>query len=239
MSIQGILLILAIVSVMLAVKKFKSLPPAEAKKFLIKAAIYATAALFIVAAATGRIHWFMGIIAAILPLAQRLWGVFNTVQWIKKVIPQKESASVKDSSQNSEIETAYLRMCLQHDTGEISGIILDGPEKGKNLDALSKNTLVGLYQYYCEHDEGSAKLMANFLNRYHPEWQDSQINDSDNTHTLQEAYEILGLKPPVSAEEVRQAHRRLIQKLHPDRGGSSFLATQINRAKEVILQQLD
>ena len=50
----------------------------------------------------------------------------------------------------------------------------------------------------------------------------------------EEAYEILGLENPSSKNEISKAHKRLIQKLHPDRGGSDYLAAKINAAKDKI-----
>lgn len=53
--------------------------------------------------------------------------------------------------------------------------------------------------------------------------------------TKEEAIEILGLKSGYSREDVVQAHRRMMQKVHPDRGGSDYLAAQINKAKDTLL----
>lgn len=240
MSIQGILLILAIILVFLAIKKFKTLPPADAKKFLFKLAIYAAAGIFVLAAITGRVHWLMGILGAMVPLAQRLWRVFNTIKWLKGNIPNQGADKQKDpqAGQQSEVTTPYLHMRLHLDSGKMFGDVLDGPQKGESLERLNLQQLLTLYEFYQEHHSGSAKLLASYLNHYHPDWQQTETPSLNGKMSIDQAHEILGLQPPIDVDTVRQAHRRLIQKLHPDRGGSSYLASQINRAKDILLEEL-
>ena len=55
--------------------------------------------------------------------------------------------------------------------------------------------------------------------------------------TEEEAYEVLGLQPGASADDIGQAYRSLMKKLHPDQGGTTYLATRINQAKDVLLRR--
>ena len=83
------------------------------------------------------------------------------------------------------------------------------------------------------------------MNRNYPDWHDSSEGDnyedpvSDVQIDHKHALEILGLEEPVTQEDVIKAHRQLMQKLHPDRGGSDYLAKKINLAKDFLVGEFD
>ncbi|WP_287051912.1 DnaJ domain-containing protein [Mesorhizobium sp.] len=143
----------------------------------------------------------------------------------------------------STVRTAALEMELDHDTGNLEGLVLAGRHEGKMLGTMN---LAELQQLYRElpGDPESRQLLETYLDGRFPIWRkDAEANGGDGlgvspgsgAMTKEEAYKILGLEAGAAAADVRKAHRRLMQRLHPDLGGTSFLAARINEAKDVLL----
>lgn len=146
------------------------------------------------------------------------------------------------SRQTSRLTTDMLDVELDHDTGAVTGRVLKGLFEGRALESL-KPVEVALLWRDCQFiDPQSVQVLEAYLDRLHPTWREDMARGEQAMHaapdgrmTQAEAYEILGLGPGVSEEEIRRAHRELMLKLHPDRGGSTYLASKINEAKDVLL----
>lgn len=147
--------------------------------------------------------------------------------------------------QASEVETRFLRMTLDHDSGVMSGLVLEGRQRGRALDDLSLAELVELWRECRSVDAQSAAVLEAYLDRTQGEaWRQTAEGEAGGgdgpgtpggVMTKEEAYQILGLEPGASRGEVQEAHRRLMQKVHPDHGGSNYLAVKINQAKDLLL----
>jgi DnaJ-like protein len=152
------------------------------------------------------------------------------------------------AGQSSTIATHYLRMSLDHDTGSMSGTVLRGHFAGMRIEEMGLGDLLSLLRECRADDEDGARLLEAYLDRVHPDWRNEFSGGSGgNTGhggggtasadvSVEEAYAILGLGPGATPAEIKEAHRRLMVKLHPDHGGSGYLATKINRARDVLLR---
>jgi hypothetical protein len=150
----------------------------------------------------------------------------------------------KSTGQASQVRTAFLEMQLDHDSGAMQGRILAGRFEGVALDALDAATLAALFN---EFDSDSRALLAAYLDRRDPGWREHAQGDaaagsgrgpaSSGKMTEQEAYQILGIEPGATAQDITRAHRTLMKKLHPDQGGTTYLAARVNEAKDVLLRR--
>jgi hypothetical protein len=181
----------------------------------------------------GRIIFFAAPLIALVPALRRLRSMFAGARG-----PASGSAST--------VETAFVRMSLDHDTGHMTGTVLRGRFAGLRLEELGRADLLVLLRECRSADEESARLVEAYLERAHPDWQEDVAGartgsaaspPSSGDVTVAEAYAILGLAAGATADQIREAHRRLMKQLHPDHGGTDYLATKINRARDVLLNR--
>ncbi|HEY8567464.1 MAG TPA: DnaJ domain-containing protein [Beijerinckiaceae bacterium] len=150
----------------------------------------------------------------------------------------------KSAGAVSRVRSAMIEMELDHDTGSMEGTVLAGEFAGRALRDLDEAALIRLVGKCLRSDPDGARLLEAYLDRRMPGWREHADRDAHprsggvpqpGAMSEQEAYEILGLRPGAGADEVRTAHRTLMKKLHPDQGGSTYLAARVNQAKEVLL----
>jgi hypothetical protein len=159
------------------------------------------------------------------------------------------TAQSSGSSQRSTVETSLLKMILEHESGNLDGELLATDSKGKYLSELNLSELISLYGLADKQYPDSIEVLAAYIDRQHgSDWreaansesyskesgQNSRTNDNGEM-TASEAYAVLGLDQNATEKEVIAAHRKLMLKLHPDRGGSNYLAIKINQAKDLLV----
>jgi hypothetical protein len=146
----------------------------------------------------------------------------------------------------SRIRSAMIEMEIDHATGTIEGTVLAGALAGRRLSTLDPAGLRRLYDECGTLDPDGVPLLEAYLDRRFSGWREHAQGDRDTrtrTHTQsgvmtkEEAYQVLGLQPGASLDEIRQAYRTLMKKLHPDQGGTAYLAARVNQAKEILLSR--
>jgi DnaJ-domain-containing protein 1 len=128
----------------------------------------------------------------------------------------------------------------------MDGAVLVGALTGQRLNTLAKADLLRLLNECHASDPDGVRLLEAYLDRRFPDWRTADQDDepahpgappASGTMTREEAYQVLGLQPGAGPDEVRQAYRTLMKKLHPDQGGSTYLAARVNQAKDTLLDR--
>jgi hypothetical protein len=145
---------------------------------------------------------------------------------------------------SSQVETRLLRMTLDHDSGTLSGLVLAGDFAGQTLDRLGFDQLMTLLGESHRQDPASVPVLEAWLDRYQgADWRQRAAAGRGSPHggsggdsmTREEAFSILGLKPGAGPAAIKEAHRTLMAKVHPDHGGSTWLAVKLNQARDLLL----
>lgn len=238
-----LLIIMAGVLTIWGVALFLQRAPKYGRWFLIRLGLFLAIIALIVLALTGRLHWLLGVAAGLYPLLRRFFPL--VLMRLLPFVRWPGSTRQASSGQQSEVTTQVLKMTLQHDSGDMDGEVLEGPFAGARLSALTIQQLSEIHEYCQSCDAESLRLLESYLHRYHEEaWQQQyqyqQQSSAANgsTMTVNEALEILELDESATEADINRAHKRMMAKFHPDRGGSHYMAVKINQAKDLLLSRL-
>lgn len=201
-----------------------------------------------IAAAGGGLAAVAGLIAAgrgNLVLAMGTVAAPFLVRWLRSRRRAGQGAAASPAGAVSQVETMFLRMVLDHTSGALTGEVLQGPLRGRPLASLDRGEVMALLSACRAGDPPSVPLLERWLSRTRPEWASAGPEDGAEQATRpppggamgrDEALEVLGLEAGADEAAIRAAHRRLMQKIHPDHGGSSYLAAKINQARDELLR---
>jgi DnaJ-domain-containing protein 1 len=148
----------------------------------------------------------------------------------------------RSAGQTSQVRSQYLEMALDHESGQMAGRFVAGPHAGRPLDEFDLEQLTAMMPGF---DAESVTLLESYLDRRFPAWREHAERNAAGGQrrppptgkmTDEEAYQILGLQPGAGRDEIGRAHRALMKKLHPDQGGSTYLAARVNEAKDTLLR---
>jgi CysZ protein len=144
----------------------------------------------------------------------------------------------------SRVATRGVLLVIDHLSGRVGGQVLTGPHRGRALEQVPTEDLLALLDLFYASDVATGEALEVYLERERGRKvrrPHAQVRNEDEQRppvqrmVADEARAVLGVAPGASADEVRAAHRRLMQRMHPDRGGSDYLAAKINEAKDVLL----
>lgn len=214
-------------------RAWKATPENKRKPLTIKIVIGVVVASVILAAALGKVHPISALLAALVPLARFGFGAAMRFfpMWMQR------------SGGVASFKTEYLNIQFHIQQARIDGEVIKGPHEGKQLGELTDTELDELASFYEGKDSKSFYLIRAYKKQGRGQQGafgqgQNQTPPSFGDPALEEALEILGLEGEPTKEEIISAHRKLINKLHPDRGGSAFLASRVNQARDVLIRQL-
>ena len=207
----------------------------QRKRLLQRSVIGALIVVILLLVVTGHMHWLGAVVAGLLAFVRQNMGLLVRFSpLIAQILRTRTSGSGTPGI--STVSTRLLQMSLNHATGKLSGSVLTGEFMGRLLDELSKPELDRLLEW-CEHnDTDSARLLDSYLvNRFGgTSTHSGTAGRNSGDMNVEEALQVLGLTGTPTKDEITRAYRKVMQQLHPDRGGSEYFAAKVNQAREVL-----
>jgi hypothetical protein len=233
-----ILLLVIVFTLVVLVRRAQQQPPHKRRAAYLQIIVGSAVIGVVILTLMGKMHWVGAALTGLLVATRQLLPV------LVRLLPALgglRASGARSSSKQSEVTSRIIKMTLDHDSGDLSGVVLESTFKGWLLSELNRQQLDELLSY-CQHeDSDSAQLLASYLEQRFPEdAQDREETDWGGENgpapsSRAEALAVLGLQDDATEEDIIVAHRALIQKCHPDRGGNDYLAAKINQAKDQLL----
>ncbi|MCH8531819.1 MAG: DnaJ domain-containing protein [Saccharospirillum sp.] len=228
---------------------YRRQPAAQKGPYLVKLALISLVAGLIFLAVTRRFYLLGALLAGFLPFIRHLmpWLMRLLPLWmhwrIRKGGAAGKKGSTGNSGQRSEVKADILEMELDHDTGVMYGTVVEGPMAGRDLADLKDDEFIELLLYCREKDTNSARLLETYLDkRFGEKWRQddpgqtrADENDDEAPLNETEALNLLGLTAEATRDDIIKAHRKLMLKHHPDRGGDPKMAARLNAARSFLL----
>lgn len=217
---------------------WRKLPPWRSLK-VGRLGLVTAVAVVILLAAAGRLGWLLAAAGA---------GVALLVRLLPRLLPflLRFEPELRHLWRTWRLKRSGVTRFVRLGADGLDGEILAGPFAGRTLASLPLDQVLAVYRECCQLDPDSALLLQAYLDRrFGAAWRRAYFGEQGKQRGSapagpgrmgrEEAFAVLGLKPGASDKEIVAAHRRLMQKFHPDRGGSDDLAARINRAKDILL----
>lgn len=244
-AILGIGLLFAAILLM---RWYANADPAVLKRVGKWTAIFLLAFVALFLALTGRLAAAFGLVMGIFAFGWRLFNMLSMFQQVRGMfggLGGFGGGAQASTGQSSRVDSSFLRMTLDHDSGRMDGEVIAGEFQGRLLSAMSLEDLIA-FRATIAGDGDSLGLLDAYLDRAHVGWRDDvqgghDRHSSEQAHrsgpmTEIEALSILGLESGADRKAIKNAYRQLMSKVHPDKGGSVYLAAKINEAKDFLLK---
>ncbi|NIY77179.1 DnaJ domain-containing protein [Thalassospira sp. HF15] len=195
-----------------------------------------------------------------------LWPIFRRIFSAsqKRAQPGSFGNQTAGAGSSSEIRTEFLHMVLDLESGQMRGGVVSGRYAGADLDSLGLDDLQSLYVDCCSATDQSRAVLEAYLDRrpdcagwqnwrqedhgedgaqnggndrnYNEQGHGGERSSSASGMTADEARKILGVGQDATREEINRAYKKQIKAVHPDHGGSDYLASKINAARSLLLR---